>query len=151
MPIPAQEDAIRPAQQGVHVNAGGGGRILADGPEEERAVGQIQPRRGRAPPSPQGKYWLLTIPHHCYTPHPHSDIEYSKGQLEIGQGNGFMHWQVVAGFKKKVRLSRVKAIFGAECHAELTRSDAADKYVLKEETRVEGTRFVLIQAIKYLC
>lgn len=50
---------------------------------------------------------------------------------------------MVVGFKTHVRLSAVKSTFGDECHAELTRSAAADEYVHKDETSVPGTRFQL--------
>jgi len=114
--------------------------------QRPQAPEELNPRTRRS--HPQGKYWILTMPQHTYVPHPHSAIEYSKGQLEQGEG-GYLHWQVIVGFKKKTRLLGVKKIFGQECHAELTRSDAADDYVMKEETRIEGTRFQLINKIVY--
>lgn len=98
---------------------------------------------------PQGKYWLLTMPHYTYVPHPHPEIEFLKGQVERGEG-GYLHWQIVVGFKKKVRMSKVKTLFGDQAHCELTRSEAAEEYVLKEETRVDGTRFELVNKIVYL-
>lgn len=107
-----------------------------------------EPNANRRPNYPQGKYWLLTIPFHSYVPHPHPTIEYSKGQLETGEG-GFVHWQIIVGFKKKTRLAGLKKIFGNECHAELTRSEAADEYVHKDDSYVEGTRFEYINKIIY--
>lgn len=94
----------------------------------------------------QGKFWILTIPKNDFTkPTSVADIpngvDYYKGQLERGEG-GFEHWQIVVSFKKKVRLGGVKTIFGQSCHAELTRSDAANDYVWKEETSL-GERFQL--------
>jgi len=88
----------------------------------------------------QGLYWILTIPHHFFTPYPIPDAVWSRGQLEIGEG-GFCHWQLVVGFAKKKSLASLRSLFGQECHAELTRSAAADEYVWKEETRVQGTQF----------
>lgn len=92
--------------------------------------------------SPQGKFWLLTIPHGHFTPYLPRSIVYIKGQLELGTG-GFLHWQIICCFEKKVRLTKVKEVFGAQAHCELSRSAAANDYVYKDETRVEGTQFEL--------
>lgn len=54
--------------------------------------------------------------------------------------DGFLHWQVVVAFANKVRLAGVRAIFGPY-HAEPTKSAAADAYVWKDNTRVDGTQF----------
>lgn len=89
-----------------------------------------------------GRHWILTIPHHGFTPFLPARVDYIKGQLEVGQG-GFVHWQVVVIMAKNARLSGVKAVFGAACHAELTRSAAAEDYVWKEDTRVANTQFEL--------
>lgn len=59
----------------------------------------------------------------------------------VRPSGGFVHWQLVAYFKSRVRLRTVKSIFGESIHAEPTRSDAAAKYVHKDETSVMGTRF----------
>ena len=91
----------------------------------------------------QGKYWLLTIPHHCYVPFLHSQVAYTRGQVEQGESTNYLHWQLLVVFKAKVRLRAVKKLFGNEAHAELSRSSAASDYVWKEETRVEGTQFEL--------
>lgn len=88
----------------------------------------------------QGRYWLLTIPHHCFTPFLLPGCTYIKGQLERGQG-GYLHWQVFVLFPGNRRLRAVKDAFGEECHAELSRSSAAVDYVWKEETRIGGTQF----------
>lgn len=50
--------------------------------------------------------------------------------------------KVLAVFEKNVRISAVRNVFGA-VHGELTRSEAANDYVWKEETRVSGTQFEL--------
>jgi len=91
----------------------------------------------------QGIYWLLTIPHADYTPYLPEQLQYVRGQLECGADTGYLHWQVMAVFRHKVRLAVVKRIFGTSAHAELSKSKAADDYVWKEDTRVEGTQFEL--------
>ena len=65
---------------------------------------------------------------------------YLKGQRELGRG-GLDHWQFLAVFSKKVTLSAVKLLFCKEAHAEPSRSDAANEYVWKEDTRVPNTQF----------
>jgi len=92
-----------------------------------------------------GKYWLFTIPHHDYVPYLPKGCLYVKGQLEKAPTTGYLHWQMVCMFSKNVRLSAVKKVFGDSTHAELSRSSAADAYVHKEDTAVEGTRFELGQ------
>jgi len=89
----------------------------------------------------QGNIWILTIPHHEFTPYLPDSIRYLKGQLELGAG-GFLHWQVICYFKRSTRLAAVRNIFGP-FHAELSRSAAADDYVWKDDTRVAGTQFEL--------
>lgn len=91
----------------------------------------------------QGKYWLLTIPHHQFTPYLPKEICFIRGQLEQGRETGFLHWQLLAITNRKLRLRGVTAIFGTGIHAELSRSSAADEYVWKEDTRIEGTQFEL--------
>lgn len=59
----------------------------------------------------------------------------------LGARIGYRHWQLIVNFNRAVRLGAVKSVFGRYCHAEPTRSKAADAYVWKEETSVEGTRF----------
>lgn len=93
------------------------------------------------PPTPQARYWILTIPAHAFTPFLPRTVTYIRGQLERGDG-GFLHWQLVAYFDKRIRLSSVIDIFGPY-HAEPTKSDAALQYVWKEDTRVDGTQFEL--------
>lgn len=95
-------------------------------------------------PCIQGVYWLLTIPiiHLTSLPELNNELCYIKGQQEIGEG-GLHHWQLLAVFNKKVSLAKVKSFFCREAHVELSRSDAADKYVWKEDTRVAGTQIEL--------
>lgn len=91
-------------------------------------------------PSPQGRYWLLTVPENEFTPILPVGVTYIKGQLEVAPTTGYRHWQIVACFEKKVSLRPVRALFG-EFHAELTRSSAAIAYVWKDDTAVPNTRF----------
>lgn len=90
----------------------------------------------------QGKYWLLTIPQHQFLPFKPSCVEWIKGQLERGAETGFIHWQLVVCFTRKRRLAGVRSVFG-NVHAELSRSAAANEYVWKDDTAVDGTRFEL--------
>lgn len=91
----------------------------------------------------QGRIWLLTIPSHDFIPYLPPGVAFVTGQLECGADTGYLHWQVLVHFSRSVRLAAVKKIFGDSCHAELSRSVAAESYVHKEETYVHGTRFEL--------
>lgn len=93
-------------------------------------------------PAQQGRYWILTIPHHMFTPFLPPGIQWLKGQLEEGSG-GYLHWQLMVSTPKKVTLRYIKSIFGEGIHAELTRSVAAEQYVWKEDTRVGDFQFEL--------
>lgn len=93
--------------------------------------------------SPQGKWWILTIPEHDFSPDSlPAECQHIHGQLEVGDG-GFRHWQLVVTMQRKSRLRAVKSVFGSRAHCEATRSEAARAYVQKDETAVEGTRFEL--------
>ncbi|AHH31462.1 replication-associated protein [Dragonfly larvae associated circular virus-2] len=91
----------------------------------------------------QGIFWLLTIPRHEFVPYLPPGCVWIRGQLEEGGEDGYLHWQVMVAFTKKIGLSGVKVLFGPAAHAELSRSAAATQYVWKEETRVAGTQFNL--------
>lgn len=93
-------------------------------------------------PSLQGRYFLLTIPYTAltYIPDPKDELAYVKGQREVGE-SGYEHWQLVAYFSKKVTITRVKEFFCEQAHVELSKSKAAEEYVWKEQSRVEGTQF----------
>lgn len=93
--------------------------------------------------APRARYWLLTLPHHVFVPFLPDNCSYIKGQLEKSNGTSYLHWQVMVIFMRDVRLATVKSIFGTECHAEVSRSVAAEDYVWKEDTRVDGTQFEL--------
>jgi len=90
----------------------------------------------------QGRYWMLTIPHADFTPYLPPNVLYLKGQLERGEENDYLHWQVMC-VTKPVRGNQIKNIFGSTAHIELTRSNSASDYVWKEETRVPNTQFEL--------
>lgn len=92
------------------------------------------------PPRRQGTWWILTVPHESFVPYLPPSVRFISGQLELGEG-GFLHWQFVCCFKTKVSLVGVRGLFGP-FHAELTRSEAAREYVLKEDTRVPNTQVV---------
>lgn len=91
----------------------------------------------------QARYWLLTIPTLTYPNEPtlSGDLVYLKGQKEQGSESGYEHWQVLAVFGKKQRLRGVKQHFCDTAHCEPSRSEAANEYVWKEDTRVPGTQF----------
>nr|UOF78225.1 rep protein [Cressdnaviricota sp.]UOF78933.1 rep protein [Cressdnaviricota sp.] len=91
----------------------------------------------------QGIYWLLTIPYNEFTPFIPNSVRYIRGQLESGSESGYLHWQLLVAFFNKCRLAHVQSTFGRGIHAELSRSSAANSYVWKDETRIEGTQFEL--------
>lgn len=89
----------------------------------------------------QGIIWLGTIPYEGFTPWLPRGIVYIKGQLELAE-SGFLHWQVIIHCSRKQSIRSLRELFGPY-HWELTRSAAAEDYVWKEATRVEGTQFEL--------
>lgn len=91
----------------------------------------------------QGIYWLLTIPQDDWTPCLPEGVNWIRGQLERGSNTNYVHWQIIVALSSKGSLASIKGIFGGTCHAELSRSSAATKYVWKEDTRIEGTQFEL--------
>lgn len=93
----------------------------------------------------QARYWLCTIPASSFrvpTTLP-SELVYLRGQREIGERTGYEHWQLVVVLRRKGTLGTVRSIFGKDGHYEASRSDAALRYVWKEETAVPETRFEL--------
>lgn len=104
-------------------------------------------------PSPQARYWLLTIPERAFDPARFGTyqereggvlpdcIQYVRGQLEVGEQNGYRHWQVTVSFRTKVTRTRVKSFFGDSAHCQQSRSAAVRDYVWKENTRVAGSGF----------
>jgi len=87
-------------------------------------------------PAKQYRYWILTIPKDKWdrTEIPEG-ISYCKGQLERGEG-GYEHWQLVAYTKNKCTYSKMITLWPSEAHVEHTRSETAEEYVWKEDTRV---------------
>lgn len=60
-------------------------------------------------------------------------------QLEKGEEEGYLHWQIQMKLKKKQRLTWLSNHFCRFAHCEVTRNiDAANGYCCKEETRLEG-------------
>jgi len=103
-----------------------------------------QPRTRRT--TPQARYWLGTVhtQHGVFVPPTElrggsSLLVWLRGQEEVGEG-GTRHWQLFAAFSKKVRLAKVKEEV-CNGHWEPSRSEAAEEYVWKEDTRVAGTQF----------
>lgn len=93
------------------------------------------------------KYWLLTDfnverEYDLWTPQMWAvnDVRFSKGQLERCASTGRLHWQFVIGFNSNKRLTGLKALFGNDVHAEITRSAHANEYVHKIHTS-EGRRW----------
>lgn len=89
------------------------------------------------------RYWILTIPHAHFLPYLPPTCSWIRGQLEEGNNTGFRHWQLVVAFRRSIRLSGVKSLFGPTAHAEPTRSEAAADYVWKDDTAIPNTRFEL--------
>jgi len=86
--------------------------------------------------SPQGVYWLLTIPQEQYTPYLPDACAYVKGQLEQGGETGYLHWQLLVVFKRSVRLRAVRSTFG------LFMENSAD---LQQPTSTSGRRTPQLQ------
>lgn len=109
----------------------------------DRSAGRARANRAnRGGSRRQGVFWVLTIPHAFFTPFLPPSVTWIKGQLERGDG-GFLHWQILVAFAAKKSLGAVRECFGA-VHAELSRSESADRYVWKDDTAVEGTRLEYI-------
>jgi hypothetical protein len=89
----------------------------------------------------QGVYWCATAPYNMFMPYLPPGIKYIKGQLERGE-TGYLHWQLLIVCGRSRRLAWIRDVFGP-FHFELSRSDAADAYVWKDDTAVAGTRFEL--------
>lgn len=96
---------------------------------------------------PQGIFWIATVPYANWTPPTElpDGLNWILGQGEVGE-SGYRHWQFLFALKRKSRLTgaaRAARIDGVGYHLELTRSAAANAYVQKEETRIEGSSFQL--------
>jgi len=99
----------------------------------------------------QGRYWIVTVSYdegQKYGFHPETLVSlvnpviWVYGQEEISE-TGYHHWQFVLCTKDKLRRSALAKCFpeGVHPHLELSRSDAADAYVRKEETKVPDSEF----------
>jgi len=90
----------------------------------------------------QGIFWICTIPipndtcESLENGNLPRDVVWTKGQREKGENTGYEHYQFVVAFRQKKSLRGVKAVFGRECAAFLTRSAAANEYCCKESTRL---------------
>lgn len=95
-------------------------------------------------PAPQARYWIATISaqQNVYYPCLQDPIRWIKGQLEHGEG-GYLHWQLVLGLQRKCTRRGLLVLLPPGSHCEPTRSTAAEEYVWKDDTAVEGTRFEL--------
>jgi hypothetical protein len=120
-----------------------GGRIGGEGDRVSTTSSKEARGRGSVGSGALATYWMLTIPHQDYTPYDVPGVSYCKGQLEKGKEDGYLHWQLFVILPRQQRLSYLKKLYGSGIHAEPTRSKAAEDYVWKEDTRVEGTQFEL--------
>lgn len=91
-----------------------------------------------------GRFFLLTIPADKWDPPQQLPpaLSWLRGQKECA-ASGYVHWQVACRTVKVARVAGVKALFCPQAHVELSRSAAANEYVWKEDTRVEGSQFEL--------
>lgn len=94
--------------------------------------------------TPQGRYWIATLsverePNFNPESLIGDKIKWIKGQKEQGEG-GYIHWQFVL-CTEKIRLNTLKALISNSVHLELTRSEAANDYVFKDESAIPNTRF----------
>lgn len=94
-------------------------------------------------PAIQGRYWLLTIFADDWTPALVTDCTWLIGQKEQCPTTNRQHWQVVAHFNKRRTIRQVQNLFPNNPHVELSNGPAANEYVHKDDTYVEGTRFEL--------
>jgi hypothetical protein len=85
-------------------------------------------------PPRQARYWIATIPRDDWEPCLPRGSIYAIGQPEIGEG-GFRHWQLLVAFPKKVSLATLRGCLPTTGHYEPTRSEAAERYVQKEQSR----------------
>lgn len=103
----------------------------------------------------QGRYWFGTLPwtdqekaenDNGNAPSPPFSITdlccYIKGQGELGAG-GLHHWQLIVVCSRKTSRRSLQQSLCCGGHWELSRSAAAEAYIWKEETRIEGTQFEL--------
>lgn len=91
-------------------------------------------------PAALARYWLGT----CFCEERPTelpvDAAWIKGQRERCPTTERLHWQMFAAFRKPQRLSAIRSKF-CNCHWEPSKSEAAERYVWKEDTRVEESQF----------
>lgn len=103
----------------------------------------------------QGIYWLCTLPWTDQEIDAYEDrgaleppfslqdaLTWAKGQGECSD-SGYYHWQFMVGFSRKVSIRYLQESISSSGHYELSRSRAAEDYVGKEDTRIDGTSFEL--------
>lgn len=130
-----QQPIFNPSDPLSAVQGGGGESGGFTGSEASVSSRRLRGRR-------QGVYWMGTIPHYGFTPYLPGMVRYIKGQLELGVDQQYLHWQLLVVTQRKCSLAQLRECFGP-WHFELTRSKAAEGYVWKEATRVDGTQFEL--------
>lgn len=112
--------------------------------EPRAALLVILDSKARMAPTPQGRYFLVTLPYRFapYVNFPVIDgLDYVRGQLECGADTGLLHWQLFCYSKNRKRCSAVKSLFPGQPHVEVVRDrDHAYDYVWKDDTS-EGHRF----------
>lgn len=93
----------------------------------------------------QGSYYIGTCfdtdRMGCYGCCP-KDIVTLMGQQERAGTTNRLHWQFLVHFRTKKTLRQALAFFPPTTHLELVKSEKAKEYVHKDETFVEGTRFI---------
>ncbi|AXL65937.1 replication-associated protein [Circular genetic element sp.] len=91
-------------------------------------------------PRRQGVIWLVTCPESSWKPDflQSDPVVYAVGQHELSDG-GYAHVHALIWFARKQSLVAVRALSAGNW--ELSRSSAAESYVWKDETAVQGSRF----------
>lgn len=90
--------------------------------------------------SKPARIWFATISTASgYVPGPQTGVVYTRGQKELGAA-GFEHWQALFYLDKAQRLSWLKRHISETGHFEICRSEAAEEYVWKEDTRIADTQ-----------
>lgn len=88
-------------------------------------------------PTVQARYWLATLSarNNVWTPHLPDGITAIRGQLERGEQDGYMHWQLAIYCAKRIGFGALKSKFPADIHLEKARNErACFDYVHKDDT-----------------
>jgi len=88
------------------------------------------------------RYWIGTCYCDACPAQLPPDCCWIRGQQEECPTTTRLHWQMFAAFTKPQRLAGVRSKL-CGCHWEPSKSQAAECYVWKEDTRVDGTQFEL--------